>query len=293
MPDLPSSFDSPAPPPPVLSYASFSTPSARWLLLMPACMAILGMLIAWAAATSGQDDHRARDTQKLNYDRYYWRCELDQAILAGKPQEDIARIQKILDAKNAATLISYARYGRQFTSWDGYRYEEVAEQGYIYHQPNWTQEQKEDSLVDVHGPEKRAKNVVWYPLYPVLAVGVRNALGISTTLALTVVSWTCCFFGAVVMFCYARRYYAARADRLTLPSQEDGAGTNSANSAALWAVALLLFGPCSIFLYANFTESLFVLLLAGFLYCLQERWWWRAALIAGIAAACRSQGVLF
>ena len=58
-------------------------------------------------------------------------------------------------------------------------------------------------------------------------------------------------------------------------------------------MALLLFGPCSIFLYANFTESLFVLLLAGFLYCMQERWWWRAALVAGIASACRSQGVLF
>jgi hypothetical protein len=65
------------------------------------------------------------------------------------------------------------------------------------------------------------------------------------------------------------------------------------DAAALFAVVLLLFGPCSIFLYANFTESLFLLLLAAFLLCLQSRWWWRAALIAGIAASCRSQGVLF
>jgi hypothetical protein len=65
------------------------------------------------------------------------------------------------------------------------------------------------------------------------------------------------------------------------------------DSAALWAVAALIYGPCSIFLYANYTESLFVLLLVTFLYCLQSRWWWRAAAIAAVASACRSQGVLF
>ncbi|HVT79599.1 MAG TPA: hypothetical protein VHM90_02990, partial [Phycisphaerae bacterium] len=63
--------------------------------------------------------------------------------------------------------------------------------------------------------------------------------------------------------------------------------------AALWATGLLLAGPCAIFLYANFTESLFVLLLALFLYCIQARWWWRAALVAAFASASRSQGVLF
>ena len=160
---------------------------------------------------------RRHELQQINYDRYYWRCELDEAKLAGKPRRNWRKIEKILDTKNAAVLISYARYGRQFTSWDGYRYEEIAEQGYIFHQPSATPDEKEDSLVDVHGPEKHSKNVVWYPLYPVLAVGVRDILGIPTTFAMTIISWTCCLLGTIVMFCYARRYYAARADHLALP----------------------------------------------------------------------------
>jgi hypothetical protein len=65
------------------------------------------------------------------------------------------------------------------------------------------------------------------------------------------------------------------------------------DTAALWACAALLYAPCSIFLYANFTESLFVLLLVCFLYCLQSRWWWRAALVAAVASSCRAQGALF
>src|SRR5262249_43442394 len=65
------------------------------------------------------------------------------------------------------------------------------------------------------------------------------------------------------------------------------------DTAAIWSVVLLLFGPCAVFFYANFTESLFLLLLVAFLYCLQSRWWWRAAIIAGVASASRSQRVLF
>jgi hypothetical protein len=66
-----------------------------------------------------------------------------------------------------------------------------------------------------------------------------------------------------------------------------------ADTAALWTVVFLYFGPTSIFLYANFTESMFVLLLAAFLFCVQSRWWLAAAVAAALASACRSQGALF
>jgi hypothetical protein len=281
---------------PTQANSSSPTPPQRWrLILLPACMAILGMLVAWAAATTGQDARRHRDELQLTFDRYYWMWELDQAKLAGKPAAEITKIQKIVDQKMAAGVISYARYGRQFTSWDGYRYEEIIDEGYVYHQPFQAEADRKNPqpMIDVGGPERRSKNVVWYPLYPLLASGLMTYVPISSTLALTVVSWTCCLLGSIVTFLYARRYYFFRAERMRLPGDSVWPNLTAHDSAAIWAVAVLLFGPCSIFLYANFTESLFVLLLALFLYCLQERWWWRAAIVAGFASATRSQGVLF
>jgi hypothetical protein len=268
--------------------------SPRWwgLLVLTACLAMLGMLIAWAAATSGQDARRQKDQLQLTFDRYYWMWELDQAKLAGKPETKIERIQKIVDEKMASGTPSYGRFGRQFTQWDGYRYEEIVEEGYIFHQPGASKAEKEDPLIDAGGPERRSKNVVWYPLYPLLAAGVAKATGLKVVTALTVVSWTCCLLGTIVMFCFVRRHFQAYGTRLRLGDGAGVFGGTAADSAAVWAVAALLFGPCSIFLYANFTESLFVVLLGMFLYCIQARWWWRAALVAGVASAARSQGVL-
>jgi hypothetical protein len=278
---------------PQSSPAAGTAPRAWRLLLLAACMAILGMLTAWAAATTGQDTRRRYDELKLTYDRYYWQWEVDEAKLAGKPAAEIAEKQKILDRYLAAGIPSYAKWGRQFTSWDGYRYEEIAEQGYLYHQPGASNEEKENSVMETGGPERRAKNVVWYPLYPMLAKVVMWGTGLKAVLALTVVSWTCCLLGAMVTFAYVRRHYNAYGERLRLGQGAGTFGGTAADSAAVWAVAALLFGPCSVFLYANFTESLFVLLLALFLYCLQAKWWWRATLVAAVASACRSQGVLF
>ena len=86
----------------------------------------------------------------------------------------------------------------------------------------------------------------------------------------------------MLLFLYARRHYYNRMPKLQIaPEAEMRAEAHPSrrwdlkpqDSAALWAVAALLYGPCSVFLYANYTESLFVLLLVGFLYCLQGRLW--------------------
>jgi hypothetical protein len=276
------------------------------LLLMPAMLAILGMFLAWGLATAGQDARRQHDELKILYDQHYWKLELARAQLRNMPPEEIARIQKIVNKMMASQIISYARYGRQFTQWDGYRYEEIMDEGYAYHQAWQAEAERKDpqAMLDTGGKEKRTKNVVWYPLYPMLALGLKEYLGWlggpsiflgerGSAHALTAVSWTCCLLGAMMTFAYARRYYFARVARFPLPEGGGMLGRTAYDSAAMWVVVLLLFGPCSCFLYANFTESLFILLLTLFLYCLQARWWWRAALVAAFASASRSQGVLF
>ncbi len=294
--------------PPLLAHVpELSPPSRRRVLILPALLAIIGILIASAAAISGQDLRREVENVRIQRDIYRAETELSEAQVRQDSPEVIAKLGQIVEAQKARTVSSYAQFGRQFTQWDGWRYEEIATRGYMYHQPNDPDNVQESSVIHVAGEvEPRLKNVVWYPLYPLIAEGVSKSLGISVNSALTVVSQTCIILAAVVSFLYARRHYYNRMPRLTGVSGGGGGvpalaeqhptrrwDLSPQDTAALWAVAALLYGPCSIFLYANFTESLFVLLLVSFLYCLQGRWWWRAAMIAAIASSCRSQGVLF
>ncbi len=295
---------------PLLSHSPEVDPPRQWRVLwVPTMLAVLGMLIAWAAATTGQDARRDRDTLQLHFNLAYWQNELHEAQQAHRPAAEISKLQQTVANFERAQLsppwkYGPAKYGRQFTPWDGYRYEEIVDGGYVFHQPNASREEKESSTLPPLEPggDPRMKNVVWYPLYPLLGWIVSRTLHISSTIALTAVSWICCILGAMVMFLFAQRHYYNRMPTLDLG--KEGAAAVEAHpsrrwdltpqdTAAMWAVAALLFGPCSIFLYANFTESLFVLLLAAFLYCIQGRWWWRAALVAAFASACRSQGVLF
>lgn len=282
-----------------LTVESGASPPVRWwVLLLPLLMVLIGILLATAAAVSGQDVRRARDQTQLEKDRFYWENELAQAELAHASRPKIAEIGATLDKVKANKLISYAQYGRQFTQWDGYRYEEIVDLGYLYHMADDPENVKDDSFILRPGwPEKRAKNVVWYPLYPLLGWVVKTLTGLPTHWALTTVSWISAGGGSILVFLFARRHYRERRTLMRLGTSgevEQRIGDLSREEmAAMWALAALLFGPCSIFLYANFTESLFVMLLAAFLCCLQRRWWWRAALVAAVASNCRSQGVLF
>lgn len=298
--------------PHLLAHNPEPTPPWRWrILFIPAFLAIVGILLATFCAKAGQDAMRQRDTEKLQKDLFYWQHEVSEAIRFHQPQSVIDEDQRIVDEK--LTLLqkdrdrdgyrSYARPGRHFTQWDGYRYEEIMTDGYFYPVPGDPEKYFTENTFQRPGwPEPRAKNVVWYPLYPVLGWIVMKVLHVAPHVALTIVSQACIVVGAVVFFLFARRHFYNRMPKLFA----DGTSPTSAelhpsrrwelapqDSAALWALAALLFAPCSIFLYANFTESLFVLLLVSFLYCLQGRQWWAAAVIAAFASATRSQGVLF
>jgi hypothetical protein len=62
--------------------------------------------------------------------------------------------------------------------------------------------------------------------------------------------------------------------------------------AADTAVLLVALFPTSFFLSAIYSESLFLALTVGCLYCARSGWWWRAALLGALASATRSQGIL-
>ena len=296
---------------PLAKDPELTPPGGRSMLAASVVMVVVGILIALAASISGQNERREGDVQRKWKDLFYWQSEVSQAKLAvqaAATSPDPAATQAAATAlataeKNVGEIehrgiISYARPGRQFTQWDGYRYEEIIDGGYVYHLPSDPPEVKEDSHMRWNNePEKRTKNVVWYPLYPAVAWLVMKASALTawpltSTSALTAVSWVCALAGAAITFLMVRRHFFTRAAALGAGAGELQ-GRSPWDDAALWTVAFVFFGPCGIFYYANFTESLFILLFAGFLYCIQSRWWWRAALIAAVASSCRSQGVMF
>ena len=289
--------------PPLLAHRPEAVPALRGrTLLLPLLLAIVGIMIAQAAAIAGQQERRANDQTSLVNARLFWQNSLAQATLHDDPPAKIADLRDKLAAAQNARLAGYDAPGRHFTNWDGYRYEEIVRGGYVYDLPSDTPAMRNDSRIQRPGwPEPRTKNVVWYPLYPILGWLVMHALGISANAALTLIAELCAAGAAVIVFLYARRHYYNRMPLLVVSGDEALTQRHPSrrwelspeDSGALWAVAALMFGPCAVFLYANYTESLFMLLLGLFLYCLQGRRWWWAAIVAGIAAASRSQGVLF
>ncbi len=259
--------------------------TSRSLTTVALLLPLLGILIATVAAKTGQDAARYVQTVEIQKGRYYWQNELAQARLRNDPPEKIAELERIFAEHLARQPTSYTEPGRQFTNWDAYRYEEIVLSGYIYRhdQPG---PEYDPFVKDPNTGERRIKNVVWYPLYPLLGIAVVQLTGLPAHHALTLVSSICIIATSLLLIKFTRNHFLQRLGHSEF-------STENAESASLFTLALLLFAPCSIFLYANFTESLFTLLLLAFLYCLQQKWWWRAAAVAAFAAACRSQGVLF
>jgi len=251
---------------PLLAHAPEASPPWRWwVFVLPLLLALGGILIATFAAKQGQ---------AMGRDLAYSQTAL----------------QDQLNKTHSNGITTYMQPGRQFTQWDGYRYEEIIDHGYIFDRS------AQATVMDPNTGERRLKNVVWYPLYPILGWTVKKITGLPTHHALTLVSSLCVSLAAVVVFALARRHFHNRIPAMTLEGAEHVSrrwDLSPVDTAALWTVAFLLYGPVSVFLYANYTESLFVLLLGLFLFAIQGRWWWTAAFIAAVAASSRSQGVLF
>ena len=143
----------------------------------------------------------------------------------------------------------------QLLQWDSEWYFKIVTQGYQY-----------------NGDPTIQQNVVFYPLYPMLARGLAAISGLMPADALLLVSNVAGLLAIVVLFKLVREEFG---DQL-----------------ALATTALLSFFPASVFLSAGYTEPLELLLIVSFFLALKRESYLSAALFAGLAVADRSTGII-
>ena len=143
----------------------------------------------------------------------------------------------------------------QLLQWDSEWYFKIATEGYRY-----------------NGDPAIQQNIVFYPLYPMLARGVAAIGGLTPADALLLVANVAGLLAVVVLFKLVREEFG---DQL-----------------ALATIALLSFFPTSVLLSAGYTEPLELLLVVSFFLVLGEKRYLTAALLAGLAVAGRSTGLV-
>lgn len=143
----------------------------------------------------------------------------------------------------------------QLLQWDSQWYFRIATEGYRY-----------------NGDPTVPQNIVFYPLYPMLARGLVAITGLASSDALLLVSNVAGLSAIVALFKLVREDFG---DRL-----------------ALTTTTLLSFFPTSILLSAGYTEPLELLLTVFFFLALRGKHYFSAALLAGLALACRSTGIV-
>lgn len=143
----------------------------------------------------------------------------------------------------------------QLLQWDSEWYFKIATEGYRY-----------------NGDPTIQQNVVFYPLYPMLARSLAAISGLTPADALLLVSNVAGLSAIVVLF--------------KLVCEEFG------SQVALATTALLSFFPASVLLSAGYTESLELLLIASFFLVLKRNRYLLAALLAGLAISDRSTGIV-
>ncbi|MDO9563846.1 MAG: mannosyltransferase family protein [Bradyrhizobium sp.] len=139
--------------------------------------------------------------------------------------------------------------------WDSEWYFKIATEGYRY-----------------NGDPTIQQNVVFYPLYPLLSRGLAAISGLSPADSLLLVANVAGLLAVVALFKLVREEFG---DRL-----------------ALATVALLSFFPTSVLLSAGYTEPLQLLLIVAFFLVLKQGRYLSAALLAGLAVADRSTGIV-
>ena len=143
----------------------------------------------------------------------------------------------------------------QLLQWDSEWYFKIVTDGYQY-----------------NGDPTVQQNIVFYPLYPMLARGLATISGLTPADALLLVSNVAGLLAIVVLFKLVREEFG---DQL-----------------ALATTALLSFFPASVLLSAGYTEPLALLLIVSFFLALKRKYYLSAALLAGLAVSTRSTGVV-
>ena len=139
--------------------------------------------------------------------------------------------------------------------WDSEWYFKIATEGYRY-----------------NGDPTIQQTIVFYPLYPTLARGLAAIGGLTPADALLLVSNAAGLLAIVALFKLVREEFG---DQL-----------------ALTTTALLSFFPTSVLLSAGYTEPLELLLVVSFFLALNQKRYLPAALLAGLAVAGRSTGIV-
>ena len=153
------------------------------------------------------------------------------------------------------TWLGGDRWFHRLLRWDSDWYMMIARNGYVY-----------------DGNPGLTQNVVFYPLYPMLCRLVSDALHIEVIDSLLLVANLAAVAAVLLLFKLVRERFD--------------------DHIALAAVAMLAFFPGSIFLSAGYTEPLVLLLMVSFFLCIARGQWFAAALLAGLATATRSSGIV-
>jgi hypothetical protein len=139
--------------------------------------------------------------------------------------------------------------------WDSEWYATIATEGYKY-----------------NGDPGQTQTVVFYPLYPMLSRLTGALLRVETADAMLLVSNVAAVAAILLLFKLVREQFEERV--------------------ALTTVAMISFFPASVFLSAGYTEPLALLLMIGFFLAISRDRFVLAALLAGLAVATRSSGVI-
>lgn len=143
----------------------------------------------------------------------------------------------------------------QLLQWDSEWYFKIVTEGYRY-----------------NGDPTVPQNIVFYPLYPMLARGLAAISGLAPSDALLLVSNVAGLLAIVALFKLVREEFG--------------------DQFALATTALLSFFPTSVVLSAGYTEPLELLLTVLFFLVLKRKRYFSAALFAGMAVADRSTGIV-
>lgn len=143
----------------------------------------------------------------------------------------------------------------QLLQWDSEWYFRIVTDGYQY-----------------NGDPTIQQSIVFYPLFPMLARGLATIGGLTPADALLLVSNTAGLLAIVILFKLVREEFG--------------------DQIALVTTALVSFFPASVLLSAGYTEPLALLLIVSFFLALKRRYYFSAALLAGLTIATRSTGIV-
>ena len=153
------------------------------------------------------------------------------------------------------TWLGGSQWYHRLLRWDSEWYKIIASEGYKY-----------------NGDPGLTQTVVFYPLYPTLCRLVSELLRIDVVDSMLVVANLAAAAAVLLLFKLVRERFG---DRI-----------------ALATVTMISFFPSSIFLSAGYTEPLALLLVVSFFLAVSRERFVAAALLAGLAAATRSSGLL-